>query len=243
MAPSFVQGDRRRLQMARMAVATFFFLNGVMTATLSARLPSIQTKLALPPGQLGLALLGCTVGGLVAMNIASWISRYFGSNMITTIAAICMGISLLLIAFAPTLPLLVLTLVFFGAGNGAMDITMNMQGAEVERGYGRSIFNSFHACFSVGSLVSAVLGSTLAALNVSPASHFIVIAVCTCAGIVWSSRFLLPSGPAPDMQRRQKPNALSLHFSRTLILLEVIAFCALLSVPKFRPNSDRFTHP
>jgi hypothetical protein len=61
MTSSSVQGDRRRLRMARIAVATFFFLNGVMTATLSARLPAIQTKLALPPGQLGLALLGYTV--------------------------------------------------------------------------------------------------------------------------------------------------------------------------------------
>lgn len=54
-------------------------------------------------------------------------------------------------------------------GSGALDITMNIQGTEVERGYSRPILNTFHACFSVGSLVSALLVSTLAALNVSPA--------------------------------------------------------------------------
>jgi MFS family permease len=230
MEASSKQGERRRLRLARIAVVTFFFLNGVMTATLSTRLPAIQTKLALPPGQLGLALLGCTVGGLIAMNIAGRMSRRFGSNVITTTAAICMGIALLLIAFAPTLPLLILALVFFGAGSGAMDITMNIQGSDVERGYGRPIFNSFHACFSVGSGVSAFIGSTLAALNVSPESHFLAIVVCACVGIVWSSRFLLPSGPVPDVPRRQTQNVFSLRFSRTLMLLGVIAFCTLLSV-------------
>src|ERR1700730_6469148 len=127
MVSSSQPGDRRRFRLARLAVVAFFFLNGVMTATLSTRLPAMQTKLALPPDQLGLALLGCTVGGLVAMNIAGRISGRFGSKVITTTAAIGMGLALLLIAFAPTLPLLTLALVFFGAGNGAMDITMNIQ--------------------------------------------------------------------------------------------------------------------
>jgi MFS family permease len=230
MESSLKQGERRRLRQARIAVITFFFLNGVMTATLSTRLPAVQTKLALPPGQLGLALLGCTVGGLIAMNIAGRMSRRFGSNMITTTAAIGMGLALLLIAFAPTFPLLTLALIFFGAGSGAMDITMNIQCADVERGYGRPIFTSFHACFSVGSLVSAFLGSTLAAFNVSPTFHFLSIALCAWVGIVWSSHFLLPSRPVLDVGRRQTQKVLSLHFSRPLMWLGVIAFCALLSV-------------
>jgi MFS family permease len=197
---------------------------------LSTRMPAIQTKLALSPGQLGLALLGCTISGLIAMNIAGRIYRRFGSNVITTPAAISTGIALLLIAFAPTLPLLILALAFFGAGSGAMDITMNIQGSAVERGYGRPLFNSFHACFSVGSGVSALLGSTLAALNVNPEPHFLAIVVCVCVGIVCSSRFLLPSGPVPNVQKRQAHKALSLRLSRTPMLLGVIAFCTLLSV-------------
>src|SRR6266567_9190702 len=187
MVSSSKLGERRRFRMARIAVGVFFFLNGVMTAALSTRLPAVQTKLALPPGQLGLALLGCTIGGLVAMNIAARLSRRFGSKVITITAAICMGVALLPIAFAPTFLILILALVFFGVGSGAMDITMNIQGAEVEREYGRPIFNSFHACFSVGSLMSALLGSTLAAFNVSLESHFLALVIGVCVGIIWSS--------------------------------------------------------
>ncbi len=208
----------------------FFFLNGVMTAALSTRLPALQMKLALPPDQLGIALLGCTIGGLVATNIAARLSRRFGSKMITIIAATCMGIALLSIAFAPTFPILILALVFFGVGSGAMDITMNVQGADVERGYGRPILNSFYACFSVGSLVSALIGSALAAFNVSPAFHFLAIAGSSGVGIGWSAHFLLPRQKGAAASKEHTPSTCVLRFSQPLILLGVIAFCALLSV-------------
>jgi MFS family permease len=220
--------DRQRLRLARTAVGIFFFLNGVITATLSTRLPEVQMKLALSPGQLGLALLGCTIGGLLAMNAAARLSTRFGSNIICTIAAFGMCLALPLIALAPILPYLILALVLLGAGHGAMDVTMNMQGTNVERGYGRSIMNSFHACFSIGSLIGAGLGSVLAAFRVSPELHFSVITILACAGLVWSSRHLLQERPVQNTQPVQK--SLSLHFSPTLLSLGVIAFCSLLSV-------------
>lgn len=224
------QTDKRRPGLARIAVSVFFFLNGMMTATISTRLPEMQMKLALPSGQLGLALLGCTVGGLLAMNIASRLSRHYGSNVICAVAALGMGVALPLMTVAPTLPLLFLALAFFGAGSGAMDVTMNIQGVDVEQAYSRPILNAFHACFSVGSLVGASLGSILAALHVGPDLHFLSTAICACTGLIGSSRWLLPSKSIQKTQKRPAQNVLSLHFSRPLILLGIIAFCAFLSV-------------
>src|SRR5690349_21622847 len=124
--------ETQRLRRTRIAVDILFFLNGVMSATFSTRLPAVQMKLVLPPGQLGLALLGCTCGGLLAMNIAGRVSSRFGSKMILTLAALDMCITLPLIALAPTLPLFFLALVLFGAGGGAMDVTMSLQGTAIE---------------------------------------------------------------------------------------------------------------
>lgn len=193
MVSNVQREEKRRLRLARMAVDIFFFLNGVMSATFSTRLPAVQMKLVLPPGQLGLALLGCTIGGLFAMNIAGRVSSRFESKGITTIAALSACITLPLVALAPTMPLFLLALVLFGAGSGAMEVTMNLQGTAVEREYGRSILNSFHAYFSVGSLAGALLGSILAALDVQPGPHFFAITVVGCVVLVWSSRFLANS--------------------------------------------------
>jgi len=222
--------ERRRLCLARIAVSIFFFFNGVIAATFSTRLPAVQMRLLLPPGQLGLALLGCTIGGLLAMNIAGRVSSHSGSKVITTFAALSMCITLPLIALAPTLPFLLLALVFFGAGSGAMDVTMNLQGTDVERAYGRSIMNSFHAYFSVGSLVGASLGSILATLDVKPEPHFFAITVVGCVVLAWSSRFLFSSKQEETAQKQSTQKTRSLQISPTLMVLRVIAFCSLLSV-------------
>jgi MFS family permease len=201
-----------------------------MTAALSTRLPGLQTTLALSVAQLGLALLGYTIGGLLATNIAARLSRHSGSKLITIVAATCMGIALPSIAIAPTFPILILALAFFGVGGGALDLTVNLQGSDVERGYGRPLLNGFHACFSAGSLVSALLGSALAAFNVSPSVHFLVIAGVAGVAIMGSSRFLLSPEPGPAVSGAHPRHAGALPFSQPLILSGVIAFCALLSV-------------
>lgn len=222
--------ERRSLRLARMAVDIFFFLNGVMSATFSTRLPAVQMKLALPPGQLGLALLGCTGGGLITMNIAGRVSSRFGSKVITTIAALSMCITLPLVALAPALPLFLLALVFFGAGSGAMDVTMNLQGTAIEREYGRSIMNSFHAYFSGGSLAGAALGSMLAALDMKPEAHFFTIAIVGCVVLIWSSRFLFSAKQEQIVQKQPAKIALPSQIAPTLMLLGVIAFCSFLGV-------------
>ncbi|GCE31802.1 hypothetical protein KDA_72860 [Dictyobacter alpinus] len=224
------EAEKWRLHLARMAVNIYFFVNGVLTATFSTRLPTLQMKLALPPGQLGLALLGCTIGGLLAISIAGHVSSRFGSKVITIIAALAMCVSLSLITLAPTLPLFLLALIFFGVASGAMDVTMNFQGTDVEQAYGRSIMNSFHAYFSVGSLTGASLGSLLAAFDVQPETHFFAIAIAGGAALVWSTRFLLASQQKQVADKQPVLKALSAQISPTLILLGIIAFCSLLSV-------------
>jgi MFS family permease len=222
--------ETQRLRLARMAVDILFFLNGVMSATFSTRLPAVQTRLALPSDQLGLALLGCTIGGLLAMNIAGRVSSRFGSKVITTLAAFGICITLPLIALAPTLPFLVLALALFGAGNGAMDVTMNLQGTGVEREYGRSIMNSFHAYFSVGSLAGALLGSLLAVLDVKPETHFLAITVVGCIALAWGTRFLFSAKQEQIVPKQPAKTVRFLRISPTLMGLAVIAFCSLLSV-------------
>ena len=43
----------------------------------------------------------------------------------------------------------------YGIGTGVWDVAMNVEGAEVERGLGRSIMPRFHAAWSVGSIAGA----------------------------------------------------------------------------------------
>src|SRR5215471_502479 len=162
--------------LARWSTSLLFFLNGTIGATWATRLPAVQAKLMLSTGELGIALLGTAFGALAAMNLAGYLAARFGSRPVTVIASMSLCLMLPLLALASTLPILVGALVLFGASNGSMDVAMNAQGVSVERQYGRPILNSFHACWSLGSLIGALAGGLVASHSIPPLPDFLGLA-------------------------------------------------------------------
>src|SRR4051794_17676144 len=142
--------DRPRA--ARLAVATIFFMNGAVVANWVARIPDVKQRLGLSDGTLGIALLFMALGALVAQPAAGWMISRFGSRAVTTTMALLLCVATPWPGFAPTLPLLMLALAFFGACNGALDVGMNAQAAIVEGQYRRPIMASFHGLWSIGGL-------------------------------------------------------------------------------------------
>ena len=160
---------------ARRAVLTLFFVNGTVLSSWFPYIPLVQERLGLSEGVLGLALLGTAVGAITAMPLAGIFIARLGSQHVMRVATVVFCLSLPLPVLAPSLPLLVLALMIFGAGNGAMDVAMNAQAVGVEEAHGGAIMSSFHALFSVGGLVGSSLGGLLIFVGVSPALHVLFI--------------------------------------------------------------------
>lgn len=208
---------------ARQAVAVQFFLTGVAFASWAARIPAVQTRLGLSPGELGVALLGTAAGELVSMNLVGYLAARFGSRSLTVIASVCLSVMLPILALAPTLPVLVATLVLFGASFGSVNVAMNTQGVAVERRYGRSIFSSFHACYSIGGLIGALVGGLMATHNIAPLPHFLGVGLLGILLTLSIAHFLLPA--RADAQRA---GVAFVRPTRTLLALGLVAFCVLL---------------
>src|SRR3712207_6328769 len=172
---TFEQAETRtiaRPRVARLAVATIFLTNGVLVANWFARIPDVKQRLALSEGALSLALLSAAIGALLAQPTAGWVIGRVGSRSVTVAMAMLFCAAVVLPGFATSLPALMLVLAIFGACNGALDVAMNAQAALVERHYGRSIMNSFHALWSVGGLSGAALGGLAASRGLPLAVHF-----------------------------------------------------------------------
>ena len=123
------------------------------------------------------------------------------------------------------MPLLVVSLVLFGAMNGALDVSMNAQAVAVEKSYGRPIMSSFHAAFSLGGLAGAGGGGLIASLGVGVATHFLGVAIVIALGIVVARRALLPA--EADAGGNEEGPAFA-RPTRALLGLGVISFCVLL---------------
>jgi MFS family permease len=207
---------------ARLAVTALFLAHGVLFGTWVARIPAVQEDLGLGEGELGVALLFLTLGAMLAMPVAGWIVAREGSRATARQAVVVFAALLPGVALAPSLALLALALLLFGAAAGALDIAMNAHGFEVERRYARPILSSFHAGWSFGGLVGAATGALVAWAGVGPVPHFAAVAAVVAFVGLLASAALLPSGA----DRPESPPRLA-RPPRRLLVLAVLALCGL----------------
>jgi MFS family permease len=212
---------------ARVAVAAAFAVNGVAGGNWVVRIPEIQDRLDLSDATLGLALLGMPLGAIVVMPFAgSWAAR-FGSRVIVRIGTfgICAGV--MLPGLAPSLLGLALALVLYGMANGVQDVSMNAHGVAVEKRYGRTIMSSFHAFFSVGAMVGAIIGGLVAQAGVSTRVHLIAVGLVLAVVTAVVMRHLLPAEVDASQSATREP--VFTRIPRAVLGLGIIGFCALLA--------------
>lgn len=210
-----------------MAVAAAFAINGVAGGNWVVRIPAIQERLDLSEATLGLALLGMPLGAIVVMPFAgSWAAR-FGSRVVVRIGTfgICAGV--MLPGLAPNLLGLGLALVFYGMANGVQDVSMNAHGVAVERRYGRTIMSSFHAFFSVGAMVGAIIGGLVAQAGVTTRVHLISVGIVLAIVTAFVMRYLLPAEVDATQSATREP--VFVRIPRAVLGLGIVGFCALLA--------------
>ena len=91
---------------------------------------------------------------------------------------------------APSLPRRV-GLVLVGLGIGVWDVSMNVEGADVERRLDRSLMPRLHAAFSLGTVAGAGVGTVTAAAAIPIAAQVGAIAVLSPLLMIWSTRRFL----------------------------------------------------
>lgn len=189
--------DAARLRTARMGVVLFFLTNGMTWSNLVPRYPEIAERLGLEYTQFGAAVAAGPIGALVLGLAAGALCRRFTSATIaaaTTILMLCAAVG---VSFAPTWLALAAGLFFMGAFDSITDVAQNAHGLRVQRAYGRSLLNGFHALWSVGSVIGGLIGSGAAALHIPLPLHLGIMAVVIGSLTIVARRMALP-GPDAD---------------------------------------------
>ena len=211
------------MRRARIVVALIFFANGYVYASWVPRLAEIRERLALSEGELGLALLMVAIGAITAMPLTGGLIARHGSQALTTVTLVLLGIGLPLIGFAGSFATLCLTFLFYGAAAGVLDVSMNAQGVAVERGYRRPVMSSFHGMFSIGAMAGAGATGLLASLGVGMVAQFLAVGALAALLGPALRRFMLP----PDADAGGQGQGFVLP-DRRLLVFGLIAFCGLL---------------
>lgn len=213
----------------RAAWATFavFALNGFGLSTWIARLPAVRDELALRPAQVGLILFMGSIGSTVALPLSGWVIDRIGIRRAVAGAAVItaafLGLAAVLVAAGQPVAVAAALFVAF-AGVAAWDVAMNLEGTVVERAVGRAIMPRFHAGFSVGTVVGALLGAATARLGVPLEIHIPVVMALAVGAVVVCLRWFIAEDRAHA--HHEKPSSFAAWREPRTLLVGLVVLAA-----------------
>ena len=213
--------DRR----ARIATAALFLTNGAIFANLLPRYPEIKADLHLSNAVYGAAIASFSGGALVAGLAAAALIRRFLSSRVAVVGTIGIAVFVVAAGLSPSPLVLAATLFVAGAWDALTDVAQNAHALRVQRNYGRSIINSFHAVWAVGAILGGLMGAGAIALHIPRSTHLAISAAVFSAVAVIAYPYLL-GGPDHDDHRSARSGGwggAGIAVYATLVALVVIA--------------------
>lgn len=182
---------------AKWAVLATFGCNGLVMSSWLSRVPDVKAELGLTPGQLGTVLLAISIGALIGLPSAGRITARIGATKTVRIGillaapgAVLAGIG---VEWVGSAYLTAAALVLVGLGNGIWDVAQNVEGAAVELAMGRTYMPTFHAAFSGGTVLGALIGAAATWGNVPILVHLGVVVPLAGLATWLVGRYFLPA--------------------------------------------------
>jgi MFS family permease len=175
----------------RLATRLAFFVAGFAISCWAPLVPYAKERLAVDERMLGILLLCIGIGSLLSMYLTGMLSARFGTRPVILASGLGLCASLPFLAISATPLTLGLTLLFFGASLGSLDVAVNIHAVEVERDAGRPLMSGFHAQYSLGGFAGAMFVTLLLSAGLDPI-YCMVIASLVMLGmtLVASPRLL-----------------------------------------------------
>ncbi|WP_326755302.1 MFS transporter [Streptomyces hirsutus] len=192
---------------ARAAVAVLFFTNGALFANLLPRYPQIKADLGIGNAAYGLAVAAFPAGAVVAGLAAGVLVRRLGSARAAVASTLLTAAGILVAGLSQSVVLFAMALFLAGAMDAFTDVAQNAHGLRVQRRYGRSIINSFHAIWSIGAVTGGAMAVGAIALDLPLGVHLLISGVLFGIAACVALRFCLPgpdTEPAEETETETK---------------------------------------
>lgn len=178
------------------SLGALFTVPGLAMASWVVRTPAIRDDLAATTAEMGLVLLGMSAGSILGVLAAGPLVARHGARTVMVNGLLGVATSLAVIGLAAWtggLATAAAGLLLFGAGMGAAEVAVNVEAADVERVRHRPVLVLLHGCYSLGTLIGALVGMALTAAGFSAAAHMGLLAAVAFAVVAVSIR-QVPAG-------------------------------------------------
>ncbi len=201
-APLTARPAQQRLHRAVQATYVCFLASGFAFASWASRIPQVRAHFHLQPSQLGLVLLAIAGGSVISSSLSGPLISWLGPRRAISATAVLLGVALVIIAtgYLVALAIVVAGLFVFGLASGTWDLAMNVHGGALEGHLGRSIMPRFHAAWSFGTVVGAVVGAAAVAVHLPVTAHLVGVAVVVALAVLQAARSFLPNHYRPTTE-------------------------------------------
>jgi fucose permease len=196
---------RKALQLRMWALFMFFFIPGLLMASWATRTPAIRDILSVSTAEMGIVLFGLSIGSMSGILCSAWLVKRFGTRTVirTTMCCAVAGMLVLSVALWFASPVLfALGLTVFGSF-GAAEVSINVEGAAVEREMNKTVLPMMHGFYSLGTLAGAGVGMALTALGIAANLHILLAALVCIVPILTGIR-AIPDGTGKNSSDEQK---------------------------------------
>jgi len=221
------------LRAARIATFAYFILCGTVMGTWVVNIPAIEDRVGITHATLGGLLMLLGLGAFIGMQVAGRLTDSLGARVVVPATGVLCSAALVLPGLSREPWTLAGALLVFGFCNGCLDVSMNAHAVHVEKAYGRPVMSAFHATFSVGGVLAALVGAATASAGLSPAAGMAAVGALGIVIALASARALLPIAPTTadtnaTGQTEPAPAAGRRSTSRRIWILAALALMVML---------------
>jgi MFS family permease len=156
---------------AQWRIMALFFVHALAAGAIHTRIPDVQLQIGLSESELGLVLMGQPLGALSMFLFSSRLIESFGPRKIILWLLPLMTVSAALVTVLLHPLAMFILLAINGIGFSVTNIAINVEADRVEASTGQRIMNTCHGAWSVGFLLTSLLGAALRGMDVPPAIH------------------------------------------------------------------------
>lgn len=212
---------------ARLACMFYFMAPGLAYGLVTSRMPALKNMTGATEGELGIILLCFGLSALIGLAFAPRLIAKISAKTTLLASSLACMVFVVLVSFSSSVWFFGIAMALLGICMGLCDVTMNVQGVEVERAYKKSSMNILHAGYNIGAAAAACAGSIFAATNFGVWVNF-VFPVAVMAGMLWWAEPRLVTGNLEKPERSESSPLVSVEPKKRLPFL--VWVCGLLCV-------------
>lgn len=211
----------------RLACMFYFMAPGLAYGLVTSRMPALKNMTGATEGELGIILLCFGLSALIGLAFAPRLIAKISAKTTLLASSLACMVFVVLVSFSSSVLFFGIAMALLGICMGLCDVTMNVQGVEVERAYKKSSMNILHAGYNIGAAAAACAGSIFAATNFGVWVNF-VLPVAIMAGMLWWAEPRLVTENLEKPERSESSPLVSVEPKKRLPFL--VWVCGLLCV-------------